>query len=773
MNKMIRKIIKQITAKDSVTQKEKFLYNNGIFTGKSMIAKKRNILFLALLGIVIVVVYSAYMNAKEVEKQIKQNIEDVAQQNAAVLYSKIHAEHELLSSLAKELQGVTPDIMEKKLKEFEIFIENFNIKRFAITFSNGMTYSTDGEVTDLSYREFYKNGMEGKCSLTGVLSDALRPEHGQVNVMTIPIMNEEGAVTGVFGLAYDTKSFNESMQIESFGGAGCSFAVNEDGQIMMITGNDTLEISKNLFEELLEYDSRNEEVVLGLQSMMEKQEAGEGLLYLTEKYYYYCVPIGLMDGTVPWYVFTMIPSGLFQDRTYTIQMNQYVSSFLVVVLVLMGVVMIIVSLSEQNRQMFQLAYVDSVTGGSNFEKFWSDMEKQRNRQGYIISMSIANFSNIAIAAGEIASETRIRETWKLICDSLNKEELAGHVQDDQFLIFWAAEEEEELIRRLEQLSTRIVKENKEVHVFGIHAVYGIYRLSENERLEVAYSKAKTARSYVQTSQGVNYAFYSETDNQRTQREKELEERLPIALAEKEFEVWYQPKYSAADCKVVGSEALVRWRKKNGELISPGVFIPLFEQNGMIMKVDEYMFRSVCMQQKKWQDEGRKMYPVSVNISRASLYYEDVVQRYQKIIQESGVSPEYIQLEITETVVERKTDVYSLLNKFRQMGVKILMDDFGTGSSSLATLSTQCFDTLKLDKSLIDHIGEQSGEIMLYHIIRMGHKLGLHITAEGVEKQTQLEFLRDLDCDDIQGFYLSKPISAEEYGDMLKQQKVYI
>lgn len=737
-------------------QKEHHLHN-----------KKVIIILLVFLGIVAVVAYSTYVNAGNMEKQIEQNLEDVAQQNALVLYTKIHEQHGLIQSLAKELEGVTPDTIEETLGRFEIFMEAFHLKRFAYCFPDGTTYSTDGDITDLSYREFYQQGMDGKNALTGVLSDALRQEHDQVNVMTVPVKEEDGSISGVFGLAYDTEAFNESMQIESFGGEGCSFAVNENGQLVMVTGNCDLVVSDNLFEVLLQGDVLNEPILSELQQRIEQGQVSSGVLYLSEQYYYYGVPVSMMDGDVSWYVLTMIPSTLFEARINEMKRNQYIMSILVVTFIVIGAVLIIMELLEQNKKMFRLAYEDAVTGGANYEKFCKDMENRAGRGGYLVSMEIMNFSNIAIASGKKAGNIMIRETWDMIEESLGSDELAGHVKNDKFLLFLTAEDDEQLKQRLEALTGRIGQKAGDFNVFGLRAVWGVYKMPGQEAVEVAYSKAWAAREYVPADRDFVCAFYNEADNRKMQREKELEERLPAALEQKEFEVWYQPKYSAKDCALVGSEALVRWRDRDGQLISPGSFIPLFEKNGMIMKVDEYMFRSVCVQQKQWMAEGRKVYPVSVNISRASLHYRDVVQRYREILQESGISPEYIQLEITETVVEGRRDVCELLNEFRDFGVKILMDDFGTGASSLATLSSQCFDTVKLDKSLVDHIGDKGGEIMLYHIVSMGQALGLHITAEGVEKETQVEFLRDLKCDDIQGFYFAKPMPAEEYEKMLQ------
>ena len=189
---------------------------------------------------------------------------------------------------------------------------------------------------------------------------------------------------------------------------------------------------------------------------------------------------------------------------------------------------------------------------------------------------------------------------------------------------------------------------------------------------------------------------------------------------------------------------------------------------MISKLDEYVFRAVCRQQVKWLDEGLKIYPVSINLSRASLYFADIVEKYMAILQECGVDPSFIQLEVTESAMEGKADISGLLGRFRNMGIQILMDDFGTGYSSLATLSMKCFDTLKLDKSLIDHIGEPNGETLLYYVINMGQKLGLHITAEGVEKISQLDFLKENHCDDIQGFLFARPMPSSQFEQMLKE-----
>ena len=466
-----------------------------------------------------------------------------------------------------------------------------------------------------------------------------------------------------------------------------------------------------------------------------------------------------------WYMLTIIPADVLESRATPVQNSVYLMAFIVSILILIGVGFVIALSREQKNMILRYAYEDPLTKGANYARFCVEMNQKRDK-GFIISMDITNFNNINIAAGKIAGDRMIGDIWQILTEELRSEELASHVREDVFSMFLKTQDKEQLVDRLKQISVRINTHAKELQIKGIHARYGIYEWSENEDLEDAYSKAQIAREQARMQREKYYVFYNEMDHEKLLQDQQLEERFEDSLAAGEFEVWYQPKYSAASGKIVGSEALVRWRDTDGSLISPGRFIPLFEQNGMIAKLDEYMFRAVCKQQTQWLAKGHKIYPVSINLSRASLYYVDIIEKYKAIIQEYDIDPDYIQIEITESALDETNSIRELLEQFRNMGIRILMDDFGTGYSSLSTLNMQCFDTLKLDKSLIDHIGDKNGETLLYYVISMGQRLGLHITAEGVENKIQLEFLKVNHCDDIQGFLFSKPLPAVEFEKIL-------
>ncbi|MDO5382915.1 MAG: GGDEF domain-containing protein [Eubacteriales bacterium] len=737
-------------------------------TSNKIKMKKFIIMLSVLLAIFVTVIVSSYMIFNELEEQLQQNLEDVANQNSLALHNKIHSNHLLLESLSGNMHNVTPDTIDDTLQSFTIFLDDYELKRFAYVFPDGTSYSTDGGTANLSYREFYQRGMEGKGSITGVLKDALEESHGLVNVMTIPISDEAGNIEGVFGLTYNSQTFNDALQIECFDGMGYSCAFNGDGQIMVAMGNDILQLSDNIFSDVLSGDWRNASSIEKMQKQIENKTSGGGTFYLTEKNYYYCMPVNLMDGDVTWYMLTIIPADVLESRVEPVQRSLYIMAFIVVVFILIGVALIVMISRDGQIMMMRYAYEDPLTKGANYAKFCLEMKKKHNTQGYLVVMDITNFNNINIVAGKTAGDDMICYIWQILSKELQDEEVAGHVQEDIFVLFLKEEERDAFTERLNSISSLVSKRAKELQVNGIHSRYGIYHMQGTEELEDAYSKAQIAKEYARTQKELGFVFYRDMNHEKMQEDQQLEERFEESLADGDFEVWYQPKYSADSGEVVGSEALVRWRDKDGSMISPGRFIPLFEENGMIARLDEYMFRSVCRQQAEWLKKGYKVYPVSVNLSRASLYFADIVEKYKNIVQEYGISPHLIQIEVTESAIEGKTDIRNLLENFRSMGIQILMDDFGTGYSSLATLNMRCFDTLKLDKSLVDHIGDKDGETLLYYVISMGQQLGLHITAEGVENNKQLEFLKDNKCDDIQGFLFAKPMPREMFEQMLNK-----
>jgi EAL domain-containing protein (putative c-di-GMP-specific phosphodiesterase class I) len=225
----------------------------------------------------------------------------------------------------------------------------------------------------------------------------------------------------------------------------------------------------------------------------------------------------------------------------------------------------------------------------------------------------------------------------------------------------------------------------------------------------------------------------------------------------------QPKYiyNKHEAAIVGAEALVRWIDKEGKVKSPVDFIPVFEENGFILKLDQFMWESVCKLIRKWLDAGIKAVPISVNVSRTYLYKFDVVTYIKGLIDKYNVPIDLLQIEITETTESEETIQYA--EKFKEAGFTLMMDDFGSGYSSLSMLKDMPFDVLKMDRSFLDEcLDNEHGRTIVSHVISMSNDLELNIIAEGVETKEMADFLYDNGCDVSQGYYFSKPLPIEDF-----------
>ena len=250
--------------------------------------------------------------------------------------------------------------------------------------------------------------------------------------------------------------------------------------------------------------------------------------------------------------------------------------------------------------------------------------------------------------------------------------------------------------------------------------------------------------------------------QRHIRNGQMENAFEEAIRNEEFVVYLQPKYSVETEEIVGAEALVRWKRAEGTMVSPGEFIPLFEKDGLIVRLDEYVFRKVCSIQGERIRLGKKILPISVNLSRASIHHDNMICRYVKIVEENGIPFSSVPIELTETAALYNDQISKIIEKMVDAGFKLHMDDFGSGYSSMTSLTQLPFDTLKLDKSLIDYIENFRGQQVVRHTISLAHSLGMKVLAEGVEKAKQVEILRSLNCDEIQGFYYARPLPWENF-----------
>lgn len=267
----------------------------------------------------------------------------------------------------------------------------------------------------------------------------------------------------------------------------------------------------------------------------------------------------------------------------------------------------------------------------------------------------------------------------------------------------------------------------------------------------------------------DFVYFDDATERSIMRRTELEVHLAEALANGEFIVYYQPKVSASERRLVGSEALVRW-KHGDEMISPGEFIPLCEQNGFVAKIDYYVLEIVCRQMRAWIDEGAEPVPVSVNFSRVHFEEEALVERIFEIVNRYHVPPQYIEIEFTETVSFNEiAKLTHVVTRLKEMGIAVSMDDFGSGYSSLSLLQDLNFDVIKIDRSLCD-VSNKRKSVLLEHVIRMARALDMCVVCEGVEFADTYHMVEEVGCDMIQGFLFDRPLPQEVYEQRLANKQ---
>ena len=304
---------------------------------------------------------------------------------------------------------------------------------------------------------------------------------------------------------------------------------------------------------------------------------------------------------------------------------------------------------------------------------------------------------------------------------------------------------------------------------------GVYAsVDKGMPVERRFDRAKLAADTVKGSFTKSIGIYDSAMYEHELYAERLVDDFHTALAEKQFQVYYQPKYDIRPGKpaLFSAEALVRWQHPKLGLISPGIFIPLFEENGLIQELDRYVWRETAMQIRAWKDAMEFSIPVSVNVSRIDMYDPLLIERFEKILKESGISTDDLFLEVTESAYTQDSEqIIETVNRLREMGFRIEMDDFGTGYSSLNMISALPIDALKLDMQFVrSAFQNQKDTRMLEVIIDIADHLGVPVIAEGVETEEQLVALKDLGCDIVQGYYFSKPVPAEAFEPFLIARK---
>ncbi|VAW80607.1 diguanylate cyclase/phosphodiesterase (GGDEF & EAL domains) with PAS/PAC sensor(s) [hydrothermal vent metagenome] len=438
-----------------------------------------------------------------------------------------------------------------------------------------------------------------------------------------------------------------------------------------------------------------------------------------------------------------------------------------------------ISDQQQEKQEF-LAYHDSLTSFPNRELFIDRLihaaaKVDRSKELLaVLFIDLDRFKLINDSLGYSAGN----EIVKMVADRLKTAirgcDTIARVGGDEFTILLETiinpQEAVYVVERINKsLEGGFIYQNQEVNLTASTGI-SIYPQDEG-CIEELINHADVAKDKAKKNGGADFRFYTRDMNVRSWERLEMEKDLRHGLEKNQYVLHFQPKVDLVQGRITGMEALLRWQRSEGELVPPIKFISMLEETGLIIDVGEWVLRESCHIAKGWLDQGYSSMVMAVNVSARQFRQVDFVERVYDILDETGLPPELLEIEVTEGVLMEDTQgSASTLEALKQRGIRIAIDDFGTGYSSLSYLQRYPIDTLKIDRAFVKDIENNSeGVAITTTIIALAHNLQLHIVAEGVETNEQLEFLTALGCQDIQGFLFSKPLPYDDFCDLLENE----
>lgn len=734
-------------------------------------AKDYRLLWAGLLLLLVALIFACVgFSCGHIRRALKNaadaEMAETTSENAAMLRLTLESRFALLDNVGEKI-AEDPQSTREMLTNLGKYANGYGFKRLGYMNSTGQTVTSDGKTGDFFYRAYFRMGMDGQYCITGEINDRLG--NGEtVHIMSAPVRNPKtGKVIGVVFADYTPEMFHQMMDVETFGGEGHGYIVESSGEIVVASSSVRLTETGNLLDGVADFSETGRQDAEALRQVLAGEQPGDGRVLGTGKLRFCCRKIenGRQDDT--WYLVMVMDAGALYGRMYGVFSSIRNLLSVTVLMCAAFIFALLMAYRRYNDGLRQAAYTDALTGGSNFSGFL--MKVNNAEGGYMVSCDLDDYRMIASMFGAQKGDELLRGVYECIKSGLTEGEPVARVDADHFAFHLVERQRSAVLERLRQIERGIRRLSDKMGVIHLVPRFGIYAMRPEEDARRSCELANLALGAARSSADNTVAFYQDLDQNALFENMQLEDRFDEAIGEHQFKVYYQPKCNPKTGEIVGGEALVRWVQEDGTMLSPARFIPLFEKNGAIGKLDEYMFTCVCAQLSQWRREGLEIRPVSVNLSRASLCRQGVALAYKRILEGYGLSTWMVPLEVTESAMISDDAVISVLQEFYRYGFRIEIDDFGKAQSTLPMLKLPFVDTVKLDKSLIDCIGDRKGEIMLRQVVRLCYELGLYTTAEGVEAEDQVDFLRALDCTDIQGYFFFPPLPVEKYTEKLRQQ----
>ncbi len=733
-------------------------------------------LIIIMIAIFAIAAFGLYMYNDTLNKYLSDNtystLEEILQQQKFNFTSEVNAEFKSIKSIASMIshnEGDANTIL-TMLKEV---VEDTNFENMLIVDPEGNALVTNGEKINIKNRAYFKRALTGETLLSEPLESLLRDT--VVMIMATPI-EKDGEVTGVLVGSYPADKLSQ-LFLPSFKGKGYVYVVNNEGEIIVRTTNDySLLKANNYLEQLSEcefYDLDSFETVrsnlyLNRSGLIKYDLEGDKRLASYDG-------IGIND----WNIFTIVPEEVMTAYSSKITTN---TGLLAVIIMTCFILFLFYILGMQNKadkmqkkhieDLSKIAYYDELTGAPNLAKFKIEaqrlLEENPNVSYILMKLDVENFKIINDIFGFGTGDQILKAMDMALKDNLqNVNETYAKVGIDEFVILHQFKNWDQIYSLRRNFVKNFYKTMGEDFTYQVRFPLGQYVIKhedvEDNNINSMFEKANFAHRMAKQEGKEMVVDFDANYKDKLIFEKELEGKMENSLTTQQFKVFLQPKYALKDETIAGAEALVRWKYDNQDITYPDTFIPLFEKNGFIIRLDLYMFENTCKIIRGWIDDGLKPVTVSVNFSRHHLSKPHFVQELCQLADKYQVPRRLLEIELTETVIlESQEILLGVLSQIHDAGFTLSMDDFGSGYSSLGLLQNLPVDVVKLDKTFFEGFYENDhSKIVIKNVIRMLNELKIETVAEGVETKEQVELLKELHCDIVQGYYYSRPIPAED------------
>ena len=455
--------------------------------------------------------------------------------------------------------------------------------------------------------------------------------------------------------------------------------------------------------------------------------------------------------------------------------EKYVGIFIAVIVILFVIIAaLLVSIYLRTKRNDD---IDRLTGGRSKRKFIEDsqraIKKSSPEKWALILFDIDKFKFINDRYGFDEGNRMLERLYKTVGDHLADDEVYARISDDNFALTVHNASDSELSAKMQNIFAEFERRNALFVKYSVLFSAGICRLGQcTEKngtvdFNTALDRCTIAKKTLKGMHSHSIAFYDGKIRDKALREKDYESVMPTALANHEFQCYLQPKYGLKSRHIEGAEALIRWNSKEFGFVYPNDFIPLSEKNGFVVELDFFILEEVCKTMRRWIDEGKTPVVVSVNQSRLHLNYDDYIWRLREIVDKYEIPYRYIELELTETVFTENADLLlKIMQKLHDIGFKLSIDDFGSGYSSLNMLKDIPADVVKIDREFFNGtVNSQKGRAVISTVVDLAKNLDMEVISEGVETIDQVNFLTEIDCAMVQGYYFAKPMTISSFDEL--------